>query len=48
MVEGAEIGKEFNISFEAMGKLSFYQYHAFKRDYYRKIKESNRKATAGA
>jgi hypothetical protein len=45
MVECAEIGKEYNLD---MRKTSFYEYHAFKRDYYRKIKESNSKATAGA
>jgi hypothetical protein len=45
MVEEAEIGKEYNID---MRKKTFYEYHAFKRDYYRKIKESNGKATAGA
>jgi hypothetical protein len=45
MVEEAEIGKEYNIN---MRKTSFYEYHAFKRDYYRKIKESNNKATVGA
>jgi hypothetical protein len=45
MVEEAEIGKEYNIN---MRRLTFYEYHAFKRDYYRKITESNSKATAGA
>jgi hypothetical protein len=45
MVEEAEIGKEYNMN---MRKLSFYEYHAFKKDYYRKIKESNKKAAAGA
>lgn len=38
MVEEAEIGKEYNLNIK---KLSFFEYHAFKRDYYRKI-EANK------
>jgi hypothetical protein len=42
MVESAEIGKEYNINME---RKSFYEYHAFKRDYYQKIKAQSRGTT---
>lgn len=41
MVESAEIGKEYNIDTR---RISFYEYHAFKKDYYRKIQAANKKA----
>lgn len=43
LVESAEIGKEYNIDTR---RLSFYEYHAFKKDYYKKIKAANKRSQA--